>query len=390
MGDIAKGVLWGGWALVVRCWPGGRTSRAVRRAQRRGVRMHHVHHSAQDPQERARSKTTPPHIRRAPASGLPRAGLVTVPAPANPPRPTLRQMQNASHAPSVPVGRMGQHRIPLDRFYGRPMNAVTWNDEKRVHSSHDCRALVGAGPGEAHRVRFGADIASRMCGCCRVEGSAADDGPTDAIFDLMSLCEILDEEEDEVDSREEARYTPDFLRPNFASHEHWRTLQTTLSVTTHGLQAHPWLLNWARPRLSRTAVHTERRCEEARTLTDPAALERAAVALQQNEQPAARLAQAWQAWRQRQDSYDNASPDCAQYDKNARLQPPSPQSAGSSAATVEFSVRLPPVGLDWDGLPMVETLSVWEIDAIAAYKTTADWAGSLVTLAAPPAVAQDS
>ncbi|MET9581024.1 MULTISPECIES: hypothetical protein [Streptomyces] len=298
-------------------------------------------------------------------------------------------MQSALEVSSIPVGRMGQHGIPLDRFYGRPINVVTWGDERRLHSEHDCRAPAGVSRGKPHRVRFGADIASRMCGCCRVEGSAADDGPADAIFDLMSLCEVLDEEADEVNSREESGYTPDFLRPNFASHDHWRTLQSMLSVTTHGLQAHPWLLSWARPSLSRAAAHTERRCEEARALTDTAALDRAAVALQQSEQPTAQLAQAWQAWRQRQDSYDNASPDYAQYDRNTRLLPLSPQSAGSSAATMELSVRLPSLGHDWDGRPMVETLSVWEIAAIAAYKTTADWAGSLITLVAPPAVAQE-
>lgn len=38
---------------------------------------------------------------------------------------------------------------------------------------------------------------------------------------------------------------------------------------------------------------------------------------------------------------------------------------------------------------MVETLSMWETAAIVAYKTTADWAGGVVTLAAPPAVAQE-
>ncbi|MEV5956207.1 hypothetical protein AB0M11_20960 [Streptomyces sp. NPDC051987] len=38
---------------------------------------------------------------------------------------------------------------------------------------------------------------------------------------------------------------------------------------------------------------------------------------------------------------------------------------------------------------MVETLSVWELAVIAAYKTTADWAGSIVTLAVPPVVAEE-
>jgi hypothetical protein len=119
-------------------------------------------------------------------------------------------------------------------------------------------------------------------------------------------------------------------------------------------------------------------------------VEKAAVALQQHrEQSAARLAQAWQGWRQRGDWRVNTSPDYAHYDVNARQRPQTSDGAKPDAATIEISLRLPPLGTDEDGLTMVETLSLWEIAAIVAYKTTADWAGGVVTLAAPPIVAQE-
>ncbi|MGW4034594.1 hypothetical protein ACWEFL_35755 [Streptomyces sp. NPDC004838] len=268
------------------------------------------------------------------------------------------------------------------------MDVVTWEDDRRVHSNHACRAQAGVGPGETHRVRFGADIASRMCSCCCVEPAAADDGLAVAVFELVGLCEVLDEEADEAENREETDYVPDFLRSDF-NRDHWRSLQFLLSATTNGLLAHPWLLRWTGPSLSRAAAYAERRCEEQRTLIDTATVEKAAVALQKSGQPTAQLAQAWQAWRQREDWNCDTSPDYAYYDRDARLQPPSPHSAGLSAATVAVSVRLPPIGRDEEGFRMVETLSTWELTAIAAYKATADWAGSSVTLAVPPAVAQE-
>lgn len=283
---------------------------------------------------------------------------------------------------------MGRYGMPIDRFHGRPMNAVTWDDDSFVHSNPDCRASADAGPGETHRVRFGAFFAARMCDCCRVEPAAADAGLADTVFDLVNLCEALEEEDEEAENREDPGYIPNFLRPNF-NRDHWRYLQFHLSAVSNSLRAHLWLLSWAQPTLSRIEACAERRCEEQRTLIDTAMVERVAVALQQREQSAEQLAQAWQWWRQREDWRVNASPDYAYYDKDARLLPPSPRSASSSAVTVEISVRLPPIGPDWDGFRVVEPLSMWEIAAIAAYKTTADWAGSVVTLAAPPAVAQE-
>ncbi|MFI5877378.1 hypothetical protein ACIBAH_34105 [Streptomyces sp. NPDC051445] len=294
----------------------------------------------------------------------------------------------AEFAESVPIGLMGRYGMPLDRFYGQPMDAVTWADDRFLHSNPACRAPAKVGPGEAHRVRFGAFFAARMCGCCRVESAVVDVGLVDAVVDLVSLCEGLEDEDEEVENRQESNYVPDFLGPNFNS-DHWRCLQFLLTVTTDGLQTHPWLHNWARPVLAQTAVYAERRCEEQRTLIDTATIERAAVTLRQREESTTHLTQAWQAWRQRRDSFCDASPDYACYDKNARLRPPGSAVGGHSATTVEISVRLPPIGPDWDGSPLVETLSTWELAAIAAYKTAADWAGSIVTLAAPPVVAQE-
>lgn len=288
----------------------------------------------------------------------------------------------------VPVGLMGRYGMPVERFYGQPMDAVTWPDDSFVHSNTACRAPAGVGPGETCRVRFGAFFAARMCGCCRVESAPADTGLVGAADDLVCLCEGLEEEDEEVLNRQEPGYMPDFLGPNFNG-DHWRYLQFLLAVTTDGLRTHPWLHSWARPVLARAAAHANRRSEEQRTLIDTATIERAAESLQQCETPTAHLAQAWQAWRQRQDPYHEASPDYAYYDETARLRHPSPAVAGHPAANVEINVRLPFIGPDWDGMPMVETLSMWEIATIAAYKTTADWAGSIVTLAAPPVVAQE-
>ncbi|MGQ4479382.1 hypothetical protein [Streptomyces sp. SAS_276] len=288
----------------------------------------------------------------------------------------------------VPVGLMGRHGMPIDRFHGRPMNAVTWDDDSFVHTDPDCRAPAAAGPGETHRVRFGAFFAARMCGCCRVEPAAADADLADTAFDLVSLCEALEEEDEEAENREDPDYIPNYLRPNF-NPDHWRYLQFHLSAASNSLRAHLWLLSWAQPTLSRIEACAERRTEEQRTLIDTAMVEKAAAALQQREQPASRLAQAWQRWRQREDWRVHTSPDYAHYDLNARQRPRTSGSAKPNATTIDISLRLPPKGTDEDGFAMVETLSLWEIAAIVAYKTTADWAGGVVALSAPPAVAQE-
>ncbi|WP_416980960.1 hypothetical protein [Streptomyces sp. T028] len=288
----------------------------------------------------------------------------------------------------VPVGLMGRYGMPMDRFHGRPMDAVTWDDDSFVHSDPGCRASADAGFGETHRVRFGAFFAARMCGCCRVEPVAADAGLADTVFDLVNLCEAVEEEDEEAENREDPDYIPNFLRSNF-NPDHWRYLQFHLSEVSNSLRAHPWLLSWAQPTLSRIEACTELRCEEQRTLIDTTMVERAAVALQQCEQSTTQLARAWRWWRQREDWRVHASPDYAQYDLNARQRPRTSDSSKPSAATLEISVRLPPRGTDEEGFTMVETLSLWEIAAIAAYKTNADWAGSVVTLAAPPVVAQE-
>lgn len=283
---------------------------------------------------------------------------------------------------------MGRYGVPVDRFYGRPMDVVTWGDEDVLHSDPRCRVPAGVGVGRTHRATFSAEMASRrMCGCCSVEPAAADNGLADAVVDLVMLCEVLAEEADEVENREDPDYTPDFLRSDH-SPDHWRTLQSLLSITTKGLRAHPWLHTWARPVLSQADAYTERRCEEQRTLVDTGPIERAA-ALQQREQVSAYMAQSWQDWRQRQDPYSRQSPDRHVYDRKAREQRPSPVAAVSTAASTEFSVRLPPMGADWDGMFAVETLSEWEMAGIVAYQTSADWAGGVVTLSAPLVVVQE-
>ncbi|MEV5956208.1 hypothetical protein AB0M11_20965 [Streptomyces sp. NPDC051987] len=173
------------------------------------------------------------------------------------------------------------------------MDAVTWADDSFVHSDPACRASATVSPGETYRVRFGAFFAARMCGCCRVESAPADAGLADAAADLVSLCEGLEEEDEEAGNRQEPNYVPDFLGPNF-NWDHWRYLQFELAATTDGLLAHPWLHNWARPVLARTAACAELRCEEQRALIDKATIEQAAVTLQRRERPTAHLAQAWQ------------------------------------------------------------------------------------------------
>jgi hypothetical protein len=291
-------------------------------------------------------------------------------------------------AETVLIGLMGRHGMPVDRFYGQPMDAVTWTDDPFVHSDPACRTRAEVSPGETHRVRFGAFFAARMCGCCRVEAAPADCGLAGAVVDLVQLCELLKDEAEEVENRQEPDYVSDYLGPNF-NRDHWRYLQFRLAETTDGLRAHPWLHNWARPVLERAVAYADRRCEEQQIVIDKATIEQAAISLQQHQRPTAHLTQAWQAWRQRKDWPLETSPDYACYGTNARLRSATSGVTGDRAASVEISVRLPPPGPDWDGWSMVETLSMWETAAIAAYKTTADWAGSVVTLAAPPAVAQE-
>lgn len=287
----------------------------------------------------------------------------------------------------IPVGLMSRYNIPVDRFYGRQMDVVTRADRTHVHSDRRCGARPSARPREARRARFDAAITSRMCGCCRVETVTADNTLSDVLVGLVSLCELLAEEAEEAENREEPDYVPDFLGSNF-NWDHWRTVQTDLSQTAHGLQAHPWLHDWARSTLECAVACVERRCREQQSIINKTTLHQATVELQQagtTTQPA----RIWQEWRHRQDSTDNTSPDCAVYDHSARLQRPDGDSAHAGAKTVEVSVRLPPLGSDPDAFTTVEPLSLWETTAIVAYTTSADWIRGIVTLAAPPIVAQE-
>lgn len=234
-------------------------------------------------------------------------------------------------AETVLIGLMGRHGMPVDRFYGQPMDAVTWTDDPFVHSDPACRVRGDVGPGQARRVRFGAFFAARMCGCCRVASAPADRGLAGVVVDLVQLCELLEEEAEEVENRQESDYVPDFLGPNFAE-DHWRYLQFRLVVVIAGLWAHPWLHDWARPLLERAAACADRRCEEQRTVIDTAAIDRAAMSLQQHQRPTAHLTQAWQAWRQRKDWPLETSPDYACYGKNARLRSATSGVTGDRAA----------------------------------------------------------
>lgn len=282
---------------------------------------------------------------------------------------------------------MSRYNIPVDRFYGRQMDVVTRPDRTHVHSDRRCGARPSARPREARRARFDADIASRMCGCCRVETVTADNSLSDVLVDLVSLCELLAEEAEEAESREEPAYVPDFLGPNF-NWDHWRTLQTELSQTAHGLQAHPWLHDWARSTLERAVACVERRCREQQSIIETALLHQATVELQQVG-ATTQSARIWQEWRQRQDSTDSTSPDYAAYALSARLQLSDRDTAHAGAESVEVSVRLPPLGSDPDACTAVEPLSLWETTAIVAYTTSADWIRGIVTLAAPPIIAQE-
>ncbi|MBT2394362.1 hypothetical protein J7E87_34430, partial [Streptomyces sp. ISL-1] len=239
----------------------------------------------------------------------------------------------------------------------------------------------------ARRVRFDADVASRMCGCCRVETVTADNTLADVLVDLVSLCEVLAEEAEEAENREEPDYVPDFLGPNF-NWDHWRTLQTELSQTAHSLQAHPWLHDWARSTLERAVACVERRCREQQSIINTATLHQATVELQQVG-ATTQSARIWQEWRHRQDSSDSTGPDYVAYGLSARRQFSDGDTVHVGAEAVEVSVRLPPLGSDSDAFTVVEPLSLWETTAIVAYTTSADWIRGIVTLAAPPIIAQE-
>ncbi|MFJ4732529.1 hypothetical protein ACIP6V_09600 [Streptomyces sp. NPDC088770] len=266
------------------------------------------------------------------------------------------------------------------------MYAVAWQSSGSVHSDSRCHSLAGAGHADMRRVLFDADIESRMCDCCRVEPAGPHDkGLADAVLDLLSLCEALIDEDEEVENREDPDYAPDFLGPNF-NRDHWRTLQFYLTRTVNGLQAHPWLHHWASPSLIRAASYTERRCEEQRSLIDTATIERSAAALQRRER-STQLASIWEWWRHRED-WRAPSPDDLHYGMDERLQSRIPNATGT-LAVVTIGVQLPALGADWDGMRVVETLSMWEKAVIAAYKTTADWAVGTVTLTVPAVVARE-
>ncbi|WP_330327855.1 hypothetical protein [Streptomyces pseudovenezuelae] len=165
-------------------------------------------------------------------------------------------------------------------------------------------------------------------------------------------------------------------------------MQGDLATAAAGLQAHPWLHEWAHPVLERAVTCVERRCREQRSIINTATLHKAAVQLQQAEERR-HLARIWQVWRHRCDWIDKKSPDCAAYDRSARSQLPDSNITRVCVDPWEVIVRLPPFGEDEDGLALVEPLSLWETTAIAAYATSADWTGGIVTLAAPPVVAQE-
>ncbi len=289
---------------------------------------------------------------------------------------------------SVPVGYMGSLGILVDKYYKRPMRIVALQSTDRVHSDSRCPAVAGReGHTDKRRALFNADIASRMCVCCRVEADGPrDEGLSAAVIELVSLRELLDEEDEEEQNRDDPGYVPNFLRANF-NPDHWRTIQSDLTKTASSLQSHPWLHHWAAPYLIRAASYAERRCEERRRLVDVAAIERTAAALYERGRSTPQLARMWPSWRQRE-AYDSPSPDDEHYDRNARLRPPDPD-PNSAAANVTMGVRLPPLGFDSDGLQMIDTLSNWEQDAIAAYKTAAHWASGTVTLTVPPVVARE-
>ncbi|MEU2235140.1 hypothetical protein [Streptomyces vietnamensis] len=288
---------------------------------------------------------------------------------------------------SVPVGQMARLGLPVDKYYGRPMHIAALQDTDRAHSDSRCPAVAGRGDTGKRRVLFDADIASRMCACCCVEA----DGPRDeslgtAIIDLVSLRDLLDEEDEEEQNRDDPGYVPSFLRANF-NPDHWRTIQCNLTEAANSLQSHPWLYHWAAPYLTRAASYAERRCAERRRLIDSVAIERTAAALYERGRSAPKLARMWSSWRHRV-VYGLPSPDDELYGENARLRLPNPDST-SILASVTISMRLPPTRFESDGVQVIDTLSHWEQDVIAAYETVAHWASGTVTLTVPPVVARE-
>ncbi|MGW8764276.1 hypothetical protein ACWGN5_17405 [Streptomyces sp. NPDC055815] len=288
----------------------------------------------------------------------------------------------------IPVGYMGRLGIQVDKYYGRPMDTIALQNTDRVHSDLRCPSVANRKePTGKRRALFDTDTASRMCVCCLVEADdPREEGLHDAVIDLVSLRELLDEEVEEEQNREDPQHVPDYLGGNFNPY-HWRTIQSDLAKTVNSLQAHPWLQHWASADLIRAATYAERRCTERRGLINLAVMERTATALNDLRRSKSQLARAWSSWRSREDC-SLPSPDGEHYERIARLHH-SDAEATSAETNVTISVRLPPMRLDSDGLYIGDTLSNWEQDAIAAYKTAADWDSGTVTLTASPVVARE-
>ncbi|MFF0451115.1 hypothetical protein ACFYT4_32835 [Streptomyces sp. NPDC004609] len=287
---------------------------------------------------------------------------------------------------SIPVGQMARLKLPVRKYYGRPMCITGLQSDGSVHSDSRCPSVVLHGDTVKRRVLFDADIASRMCSCCCVESDdPCDEGLETAIVDLVFLRELLAEEDEEEQCRDDPGNVPNFLRANF-NPDHWRTIQRELTQTADSLQHQPWLYHWASPHLTRAASYAERRCEERRRLIDSAAIERTAAVLYERGKSEPELARMWSSWRRREVS-SLPSPDDEFYGES-RLCLPGPGST-STAASVTISLRLPPGTFEAAGLCMLETLSNWEQDAIAAYETAAHWVSGTVTLTAPPVVARE-
>ncbi|MFF8580910.1 hypothetical protein ACF05R_19540 [Streptomyces albidoflavus] len=288
----------------------------------------------------------------------------------------------------IPVGYMGSLGIQVGKYYGRPMDIIALQNTDRVHSDLRCPSMaIRKEQAEKRRALFDADLASRMCSCCLVEvDDPREEGLRDAVIDLVSLRELLDEEAEEEQNREDPQYVPDYLGANFNAY-HWRTIQSDLTKMINSLQAHPWLQHWASADLIRAAAYTERRCMERRGRIDLAVMERTAATLSDLRRSTPKLAWMWSIWRSREDC-SLPSPDDEHYERAARMHRPVAE-VTSAEPTVTIGVQLPPVRLDSIGLYIGDTLSDWEQDAIAAYKTAADWASGTVTLTAPPVVARE-
>ncbi|MFE6383808.1 hypothetical protein [Streptomyces roseolus] len=288
----------------------------------------------------------------------------------------------------IPVGYMGRLGIQVDKYYGRPMDIIALQNTDRVHSILRCPSVaICKEQAGNHRALFNADIASRMCVCCLVKADGPrEEGLYEAVIDLVSLRELLDEEAEEERNREDPQYVPDHLGANFNEH-HWRTIQSDLTKIVTSLRAHPWLQHWASADLIRAATYAERRCTERRGRIDLAVVERTAATLNDLRRSTPKLAWTWSNWRSREDC-SLPSPDDEHYEKVARTHHPDAEATWVEP-TVTISVRLPPVRLDSIGLYIGDTLSDWEQDTIAAYKTAADWASGTVTLTAPPVVVRE-